>query len=143
VAVGDGALGDNTTGSNNTAVGTTAGVGSPALQTGTNNTYLGDSATANADGYTNSTALGYGATITASNQIMLGNTSVTTVTTSASVGIGTTAPGSLLTVKGGDAFVDGSARGLILRDTVVTTNCYRITIASGVITPTLVTCPTD
>ena len=59
------------------------------------------------------------------------------------VGIGTTSPGSLLTVKGGDAFVDGTATGLILRDTVVTTNCYRITIASGLVTPTLVTCPTD
>jgi hypothetical protein len=59
------------------------------------------------------------------------------------VGIGTTSPGSRLTVKGGDAFVDGTATGLILRDTVVTTNCYRITIASGLVTPTLVTCPTD
>jgi hypothetical protein len=59
------------------------------------------------------------------------------------VGIGTTAPGSLLTVKGGDAFVDGTATGVILRDTVVTTNCYRITIASGLVTPTLTTCPTD
>jgi hypothetical protein len=59
------------------------------------------------------------------------------------VGIGTTSPGSSLTVKGGDAFVDGTATGVILRDTVTTTNCYRITIASGLVVPTLVTCPTD
>jgi hypothetical protein len=65
------------------------------------------------------------------------------VTMNGNVGIGTTVPGSLLTVKGGDAFVDGTATGVILRDRVVTTNCYRITIASGLVTPTLTTCPTD
>ena len=66
-----------------------------------------------------------------------------TLLNSGNVGIGSIAPGSKLTVKGGDAFVDGTATGIILRDTVVTTNCYRITIASGLVTPTLVTCPTD
>lgn len=266
VSVGDGnvGMGDNnllyvTTGSGNTAIGNQAGM---EAITSNFNTYLGANTTANADGYTNSTALGAGAVITASNQVVLGNTSVTKtllngsvgigttnpgqalvvngviqsgsgnatdgtillkatydsypaqllfteygsggiglstymyqnnsstwlssfnygstgrgalivtdgqmkfynapsqnvapgsplttqpttaflVDVTGNVGIGTTAPGSLLTVKGGDAFVDGSAKGLILRDTVVTTNCYRITIASGVITPTLVTCPTD
>ncbi len=60
------------------------------------------------------------------------------------IGIGTTNPGSKLTVKGGDVFVDGTApKGVILRDTVTTTNCYRITVASGLVVPTLVTCPTD
>ena len=67
----------------------------------------------------------------------------TSASFSGTVGIGTTSPGSKLTVKGGDAFVDGTATGVILRDTVVTTNCYRITIASGLVVPTLTTCPTD
>ena len=66
-----------------------------------------------------------------------------TILGNGNVGIGTTAGGSKLTVKGGDAFVDGTATGIILRDTVITTNCYRITIASGLVVPTLVTCPTD
>ena len=64
-----------------------------------------------------------------------------TLLNSGNVGIGSIAPGSKLTVKGGDVFIDGG--GPVMHDTVVTTNCYRITIASGLVTPTLVTCPTD
>ncbi len=71
------------------------------------------------------------------------NTPLMTFQATGNIGIGSTAPGSRLTVKGGDAFVDGTGTGVILRDTVTTTHCYRITIASGAVTPTLVTCPTD
>lgn len=67
-AIGSQSL-QQTTGSDNTAVGFNAGY---ANTTGTNNTFVGSGSDANGSGYSNSTALGYGATITASNQIMLG-----------------------------------------------------------------------
>ncbi len=69
-----------TVGQYNTAVGARAGYNSSvALQTGTYDTYLGYGANAYADGYTNSTALGNGAQVTQSNQVQLGNSSVTLV----------------------------------------------------------------
>ena len=42
-------------------------------------TFLGQGATSTTDGLSNSTAIGYGATITASNQIVIGNSSVTSI----------------------------------------------------------------
>lgn len=68
------ALTSNTTGSNNVALGYQAGQAGTANTTGSNNTYIGYQAQANAINYSNSTALGRGATITASNQIVLGTT---------------------------------------------------------------------
>ena len=65
-----------TTGGSNTALGFQAG---RAQTSGTNNTYIGALAQANANTYTNSTALGYNATITASNQVVLGTTTETVV----------------------------------------------------------------
>ena len=64
-AFGKGALYTNTTGSNNTALGADADVTTSAL--------------------TNATAIGYNAKVAASNTIQLGNTSVTSINTSASV----------------------------------------------------------
>ena len=64
-AFGKGALYTNTTGSNNTAIGTDADVTAVDL--------------------TNTTAIGYNAKVSASNTIQLGNTSVTSINTSASV----------------------------------------------------------
>jgi hypothetical protein len=58
----------NTTGSNNTGIGCNSGT---ANTTGSNNTYLGYNTTTGA-GYSNSTAIGYNAAITGSNQIVLG-----------------------------------------------------------------------
>jgi hypothetical protein len=85
------ALYTNTTGSNNVGIGYYAGITSSANnygnKTGSNNTFIGNGANCG-DGTTevsNSTALGYNATITTSNQIVLGNSSVTSVTTAASV----------------------------------------------------------
>ena len=60
----------------NTAVGASAEV---ANTTGSYNTYLGYSADATANNYNNSMGLGYNATVLASNNIYLGNTSVTGV----------------------------------------------------------------
>jgi hypothetical protein len=69
---GTNALSSNTTGSNNTAVGYKAGYAGTANTTGSNNTYVGYNTQANGAAYSDSTALGAGATITASNQIMIG-----------------------------------------------------------------------
>jgi hypothetical protein len=67
-AVGSGALLANTIGSNNTAIGYNANVGSGTLS--------------------NATAIGNGATVTTSNTIQLGNTSVTNVKTSGTLTAG-------------------------------------------------------
>jgi hypothetical protein len=75
-AVGRAALLQNT-GSNNTALGANAGTAGTANTSGSNNTYVGYNAQANGSGYTQSTALGSGATITGSYQVVLGTTSET------------------------------------------------------------------
>jgi len=86
--VGTGAAAPNA--NNNTAIGKNAG---DTIVTGTNNTIIGATADAGAN-QTNSTALGYGATVTADNQVKLGNASVTEVTTAGKLQIlsGTAVP---------------------------------------------------
>ena len=74
--VGGNALDGNSTGNNNTGIGVSALDGN---STGSNNTALGFEADVNADGYTNATALGYYSRATASNQVMIGNSSVTAI----------------------------------------------------------------
>jgi hypothetical protein len=64
----------NTTGSNNVATGRDAGLHNIS---GSNNTYIGALADINGNSFTNATVIGYNATGTASNQITLGNLSVT------------------------------------------------------------------
>lgn len=72
--VGRSAGGAITTGGGNTFVGEQAGV---TETTGDNNTALGKSANANGSGLSNTTAIGYQAEPTASNQVVIGNSSVT------------------------------------------------------------------
>jgi hypothetical protein len=67
-AIGFESLNSNTTGSENTAIGKSTDVGSPNL--------------------TNATALGFGATVTSSNTIQLGNANVTAVKTSGTLTAG-------------------------------------------------------
>ena len=74
------ALWANTTGIFNTAFGSTA----LANNTGSYNTAVGSSSDVN-PGYKNSTALGFGAVATGSNQVMLGNSSVSSVRTYGSI----------------------------------------------------------
>ena len=75
-AFGQSALLANTTGSNNVAVGSNAGKTSTAGNSN-NNTFLGYNADfASNNAYSNSTALGNGALIDASNLIRLGNPSI-------------------------------------------------------------------
>jgi hypothetical protein len=93
VAVGAKALSANTIGSYNTSVGAfalefpTNALGNTALGydaggdyvNGNYNTFIGYNTKTNLSGYTNSTALGANAQITASNQVRLGNDAVTSI----------------------------------------------------------------
>ena len=81
-ATGAYAVSNNTTGNKNTGVGNLA-LGSN--YTGSNNTAIGFGADVTTDGLTNATAIGYQAVVDASNKIQLGNSSVTSVKTSATI----------------------------------------------------------
>jgi len=78
-AVGYDALWGANTGGNNVAVGAGAGTNLvvPYLSTVSNSTFVGYGTGSSIDGITNSMALGNGAQVTASNQVVIGNTSVT------------------------------------------------------------------
>lgn len=93
--VGTSALQSNTTGSNNTVCGvgaasnstiasnvTAVGFGALGNNTGSNNTAIGIYALSNNTTLTNVTGLGANAQVSASNQVRLGDTSVTTLTSS-------------------------------------------------------------
>ena len=82
VAVGKDALFNNTTGYLNTAVG---GYALKTNKFGYQNSALGTFADVNSNSLFNATAIGYNAIATASNQVMLGNTSVTSVIAGGSV----------------------------------------------------------
>jgi hypothetical protein len=72
----------STTGSYNTALGSAAG---SSLTSGSQNTFIGANSNVSTGTFTNSMALGYEATVDASNKIQLGNASVTAVNTSGSI----------------------------------------------------------
>lgn len=69
----------NTFGDNNTYIGYQAGSAGTANTAGSNNTFVGYQAQANANNYSTSTALGAGAAIGKSNQLVLGTASETVV----------------------------------------------------------------
>jgi hypothetical protein len=99
-SIGTNTLYDNTTGSYNTALGLGAGYNSGVLlQTISNSTFIGANANSSVNAITNSMALGNGAQVTASNQIVLGNTSVTQTLLNGNVGIGTTTPQEKLEIS--------------------------------------------
>jgi hypothetical protein len=77
VAIGEGTLASITTGADNTAVGTGAGTNSTTLTTNSDSVFVGYLANASANALTNDTVLGYQAQATASNQVVIGNSSVT------------------------------------------------------------------
>jgi hypothetical protein len=92
VAVGASAMLENTGGLANTAIGqqalygliegifnTAAGSNAGNSFQGDYNTFLGDDADANADGYARSSALGQGSRITASDQVRVGRASTTSI----------------------------------------------------------------
>lgn len=76
-ALGASALQNLVTGDSNTAVGAFAG--NPPLATATQCTFLGSAASATADGFTNSTAIGFNAQVDASNKVRIGNASITVI----------------------------------------------------------------
>ena len=77
VGLGHNSLWSNNAGNNNTAIGHSSGYNS----TGSNNTFLGYNANSSA-GVANAAAIGSGATVTTSNTIQLGNSSIENVNTS-------------------------------------------------------------
>jgi hypothetical protein len=96
-----------TTGDNNTGVGKGSG---STLTTGSNNTLIGSTANVGTNNLTNATALGFGATVTSSNTVQLGNGSVTSVVTSGAI----TAPSIRLTTGASNGYIltssaDGTA----------------------------------
>ncbi len=101
-ASGGAALALNTTGSNNVGLGATSGqIGDGSPGTGSNNTVVGANTEFATGTISNATALGANAEVTESNTMVLGCIKGTNgCTNSVSVGIGTTAPDSLLTVNG-------------------------------------------
>jgi hypothetical protein len=72
----------NAVSSNNTALGATAGNG---VTSGSENTFLGSQADTSSGTNSNATAIGYGAVVSASNTIQLGNSNVTLVNTSGAI----------------------------------------------------------
>jgi trimeric autotransporter adhesin len=76
VGSGFAALYSNTTGSGNTGIGTEALFSNT---TGSNNTALGCNASTASGALTNAMALGYTATVSSSNQVVVGNSSVTSI----------------------------------------------------------------
>lgn len=97
-----------TTGGRNTLIGfSTANSGAFATQN--NCTLLGSDATFSANNLSNAMALGYAASVGTDNTIVLGNSSVTRVTTSGSLGLGTTfVPQFKVEAVGGIASTDGA-----------------------------------
>ncbi len=75
-AVGQSALSANTIGYNNSGLGISAGQNN---QTGNFNTFLGSGTSVSTNGFSYSTAVGYSAQVTASNQIKLGTVNETVV----------------------------------------------------------------
>lgn len=98
VGIGYNSLTENITGTNNIGIGYWSG----RYNTGSYNTFIGDQTkTDNLAGYNNSTAIGSGATITASNQVVLGFAGVSYFTVIPSTKASTSSTTGALVVGGG------------------------------------------
>lgn len=85
-ALGGTSLPENTAGGNNTSIGALSGYnGGVSLTTLSSCTFLGYQANSTVNGIDNSTAIGSGAQVTAANQVVLGNNSVTVTSLKGSV----------------------------------------------------------
>jgi hypothetical protein len=118
-AVGQAALNGNTTGSENTAVGAAAGTtGDNSAITGSYNTSLGRGAIVSTGSLSNATAIGAQSEVSEGNALVLGCTpGENSCPGAVNVGIGTTAPRSLLTVTGSDTTANGFGAALQISNT--------------------------
>jgi hypothetical protein len=143
-ADGVGALYYNSTGSGNTALGHLAGVtgtNANGNKTGENNTFIGfRSGPGTSTQYTNATAIGANAVVSASNALVLGSISgVNGASASVNVGIGTATPSYTLDVIGGGRFTGaltaasflGSGSGLSGVALLGTVNSGTLSVSGG------------
>jgi hypothetical protein len=125
VASGLNSLRDNTTGSLNVALGSGSGRyiadGTTANATGSNSVFLGSDTKALANGQTNQIVIGHDATGIGSNTVVLGNDSITTTALKGNVGIGTTAPATLLSVV-----TSSNTSGIQIRRNSFNANAYAL-----------------
>ena len=120
-----------TSGSDNVFIGSNVAIN---LDSGSGNTLIGTNSDVGAN-VSNSTAIGTGAIVSASNSVVLGTTDV-----NLKVGISTTTPKTKLEVALGDVYVSTAASGMILKAPNGT--CWRVTVGnSGTLTSTFVACP--
>lgn len=119
-SIGYAALQANTS-NGNTAIGYNAAV---ALTGPTNCTFIGNAATADANTYSNSTALGYQALVTASNQIVFGNSSVTNID-----GFGTLTTTKAIVAKGVFTYTPADTTTCTVDCSLG--NCFIITLPAG------------
>lgn len=120
IAIGKYALLSHTSGDNNVAIGVEAaysGAGKENI-TGSNNTFIGTYAGPGSNNLTNATAIGYNATVGASNSLVLG--------ASANVGIGTNSPAFLFQVAGGTSAYNYENENIRIYNTAGTQYCGSI-----------------
>jgi hypothetical protein len=121
-AVGSSALSQASTATLNTAIGISAG---NSTFVSSNNTFVGAHTDLSSDTWTNSAALGYGAIITASNQVQLGNTSTTNVVSSGVVsGPLVNGSGFITPNNGNGAYVGWNRSGGVAETNFVTNTPY-------------------
>jgi len=121
VGVGNNSLQYNKIGTGNVAVGFSSG-GTIGNTGSTNCTFIGTSSNSGNANYTNSTAIGANAVITASNQIVLGNSSVTQITTNAAFAVSSIIAGvALYSATPNITLTTSSPQNILITNTTGTT----------------------
>jgi hypothetical protein len=126
---------NNTTGNANVFVGFAAGF---ANNSGTQNTGIGSYADVGA-GFSNATAIGYGAKVSQSNSLVLGSIAASGYPDT-NIGIGTTTPRTKLHLAGGKIYVEANGQGVILK--APGGACFELTVTdAGTLATAVVACP--